>query len=87
MDDNFDAPELMDDDNAIDDYNDDDDGNNAAEDVEVKCHKIKNSAIFVNNFNNLNPSAHITKSILYSTLPHKNLNICSASVMTHFGPK
>lgn len=86
MDDNFDAPELMDDDNAIDDYNDDD-GYNAAEDVEVKCHKIKNSAIFVNNFNNLNPSAHITKSILYSTLPHKNLNICSASVMTHFGPK
>lgn len=84
MDDNFDAPELMDDDNAIDDY---DDGNNAAEDVEVKCHKIKNSAIFINNFNNLNPSAHITKSILYSTLPHKNLNICSASVMTHFGPK
>lgn len=68
MDDNFDAPELMDDDNAIDDYNDDDDGNNAAEDVEVKYHKIKNSAIFINNFNNLNP-AHITKSILYYITP------------------
>jgi len=37
MDDNFDQPELMDDDNAIDDYNDDN-GNN--EEVEVKCPKI-----------------------------------------------
>lgn len=33
MDDNFDAPELMDDD-VMDDYNDD-------EEVEVKCQKIK----------------------------------------------
>lgn len=33
MDDNFDVPELMDDDNAVDDYNDDD-GNNGAEEVE-----------------------------------------------------
>ena len=39
MDDNFDAPELMDDDNAVDDYNDDD-GNNVAEEVEVKWCKI-----------------------------------------------
>ena len=37
IDDNFDAPELMDDDNAVDDYNDDD-GNN--EEVEVKWPKI-----------------------------------------------
>lgn len=37
MDDNFDRPELMDDDNAIDDYNDDN-GNN--EEEEVKCPKI-----------------------------------------------
>ena len=43
MDDNFDAPELMDDDNGVDDYNDgDDDGNNVAKEVEVKCPKINN---------------------------------------------
>lgn len=37
MDDNFDRPELLDDDYAIDDYNDDN-GNN--EEEEVKCPKI-----------------------------------------------
>lgn len=41
MDDNFDAPELMDDDNAVDDCNDDDDdGNNVAEEAEVKWSKL-----------------------------------------------
>ena len=39
MDGNFDVPELMGDDNAVDDY-DDDDGNNVAEEVEVKWCKI-----------------------------------------------
>ena len=38
MDDNFDAPELMDNDNAVDDYNDD--GSNVAEEVEVRWSKI-----------------------------------------------
>jgi len=43
MDDNFDAPELMDDDNAVDDCNDNDDnddGNNVAEEAEVKWSKL-----------------------------------------------
>lgn len=43
MDDNFGAPGLMDDDNAVDDCNDnddDDDGNNVAEEEEVKWSKI-----------------------------------------------
>ena len=39
MDDNLDAPELMDDDNAVDDYNNDD-GYDVAEEVEVKWPKI-----------------------------------------------
>ena len=62
IDDNFDAPEVMDNDNAVDDYNDGDvdDGIVVAKEVEVKWSKI----IYLILINDISPFVHIAQQLL-----------------------